>query len=572
MTSTRRDLTIVVSATLLALLPFVAKPLHVDDPMYVWAARQIAAHPLDPYGFRANWDGRSDPMVRVMQNPPLVPYYQAAAASVLGWSEVGLHLAAMPVAVLAVVGTYLLAGRFCRRPVAAALVLVAAPGFLVPATTLMCEAPLLCLWVWAVYLWVRGSAATTGGAAWAWLLAAGTVAAAAPLAKYPGVNLIPLLAAHAVICPAGRRGNRWPQAVAVLLPVVVLLAYDRATAARYGYGLVGDAFGFSRSANGQNPVPAALRAVDALCFLGGGGLSVAVAAVAGFVRGGRPWTRSAVIVGGIGVMSVAAAATFPAPLGWASPGPYFAQAGVLAVGGVAVVAACVAGVGSVGDRRGGLFLLVWVAGVVVFATFLNWAVNVRSFLPLLPAACVLAVRATDGAAAVAWPLAFRVSTAVAAAFAVAVAVAVADERYAVDNRTAAVQLMRRLGPGGRPVWFGGHWGFQYYMERAGGRPLDDDHRDYRPGDWVVLPTDNYGTRPLADPIDVVDRAEFGPGSWLTTMSRTMGAGFHFSPGNRLPFVFGPVPPEAFLVARVRAAAPPSPSTGQSRAGPRRVPH
>ena len=258
----RRPLWGVAALVAVLLLPFVAKPFHVDDPMYLWAARQIVAHPLDPYGVTVNWDGRSQPMPRVMQNPPGVCYYLAAASAVVGWGEVGLHAAMLPVGVLAVVGTYLLAVELgCGRPATAALLLVACPGFFVSATTLMCEVPMLCLWVWAVLLWVRGSAAV-GRRRWLLLLASGATLTAAVLFKYPAVNLIPLLVGHAFIRPAPRAA-RVAQAVALLVPVGLLIGYDRLTAARYGYGLLTDAILYSRAATAANPVPLLGRTLDA---------------------------------------------------------------------------------------------------------------------------------------------------------------------------------------------------------------------------------------------------------------------------------------------------------------------
>src|SRR5439155_68261 len=40
-------------------------------------------------------------------------------------------------------------------------------------------------------------------------------------------------------------------------------------------------------------------------------------------------------------------------------------------------------------------LAVWVGGVMVFASFLNWTTNVRSVLPAVPAAALLLARAAD---------------------------------------------------------------------------------------------------------------------------------------------------------------------------------
>src|SRR5688572_8954697 len=70
---------IVTLACLLLLVPFVTKPLHVDDPMYVWAAEHILTQPLDPYGFAVNWGSTLEPMPDAMKNPPLVCYYLAGA-------------------------------------------------------------------------------------------------------------------------------------------------------------------------------------------------------------------------------------------------------------------------------------------------------------------------------------------------------------------------------------------------------------------------------------------------------------------------------------------------------------
>ncbi len=65
-------------------MPFVTKPLHIDDPMYVWAAERILRQPLDPYGFDVSWGYDVRPMSAVMKNPPLVSYYLAAVIGLFG--------------------------------------------------------------------------------------------------------------------------------------------------------------------------------------------------------------------------------------------------------------------------------------------------------------------------------------------------------------------------------------------------------------------------------------------------------------------------------------------------------
>ena len=121
-----------LAATVLSLAPFANKAFHIDDTLFLYAARQICAHPADPFGFKVNWYGPEMPMAEVTQNGPLASYYIALVASCFGWSETALHLAFLVPAVAAVLGTYFLAARFCTRAAAGRVgdaALSGLPGF-----------------------------------------------------------------------------------------------------------------------------------------------------------------------------------------------------------------------------------------------------------------------------------------------------------------------------------------------------------------------------------------------------------------------------------------------------------
>ena len=112
---------VLVALTLLCLLPFSAKAFHIDDPVYLWTAKQIVEHPLNPYGFDINWSNTSLPMWEATPNPPFVCYYAALVGRIAGWSERALHLGFLLPALAAVLGTYRLAGaslgnRFWPQP------------------------------------------------------------------------------------------------------------------------------------------------------------------------------------------------------------------------------------------------------------------------------------------------------------------------------------------------------------------------------------------------------------------------------------------------------------------------
>ena len=107
-------------ATLACLLPFSGKAFHIDDPLFVWTAQQVAHHPFNPYGFHLVWYVTDMPMSAITKNPPLSSYYGALIGIVAGWSERAWHLGFLLPALALVLGTYRLAERFTASPTMAA--------------------------------------------------------------------------------------------------------------------------------------------------------------------------------------------------------------------------------------------------------------------------------------------------------------------------------------------------------------------------------------------------------------------------------------------------------------------
>ena len=142
--------------TLICLLPFADKAIHIDDPLFVWAGRHMQTRWWDPYGFDVNWYGWSMPMHEVTKNPPLACAFIALIISIFGESEFALHLGFFLQAIAVVLGTYALAHRLCDHPIHAALATLFTPVFIVSSTTLMCDVLMVAFWVWAVELWMRG--------------------------------------------------------------------------------------------------------------------------------------------------------------------------------------------------------------------------------------------------------------------------------------------------------------------------------------------------------------------------------------------------------------------------------
>ena len=525
---------------LVVLGPFLTKPFNIDDPLFIWAAQNIQAHPTDPYGFQVEWGWTQFSMWKVTENPPLVCYYLALAAGVFGWSELALHTALLVPVLAAVLGTYRLARHFCSHPMLAALATLSTPVFLVSSLTVMCDMTMLAFWIWAVVFWVEGTEQDKIGK----LFVAAGLITLAELTKYYGACLVPLLAAYSLI--SRRPVRHWAQCL--LLPLAALLVYQLITQALYGSSLLHNAMEYASFSKNLFGFSKAQTGLTALAFTGG---CAAVAAIFAPLL----WrTRTLTIV--ISTSVVATAVLFMGETIWnkysliqgATRTAVEIQTVVWAAGGLSLLLLAVTDLRQRRDPRSWLLAL-WLLGTFVFVALLNWTINARSILPLTPAVGILIVRRleiTDILKNGPWRRSIMFS--VAASLTLAMAVLQADYLVAVAVRQNAREVCAEYRHRVETLWFQGHWGFQYYMSTAGASPLDIRRSALKPGDALVVPANNTNIRPL-DPraADLVEIYKMS-GPWLlTTCDQRMGSGFYASVLGPLPFAFGSVPPEMVSV-------------------------
>lgn len=513
---------LLTSAVVLALVPFIAKPFHIDDPLFVWIGRHIQSHPADPYGFSLNWYTYDLPVSFITKNPPLACYYLCLVGSLLGWSEAALHTGFLLSAIAAILGTYRLASGFCGRPIHAALVTLFTPVFLVSGTTVMCDVMMLAFWVWSLVFWREGTEQSK-----TWKLGVAVILIAlASLTKYFGACLIPLVAAWSL---AKRRPlKEWLGWLAI--PVAVLVGYQFAARAMYGRSLLGDAVKYAM----VNRESSVFGAISGLTF-SGGCLAIAVF-FSPFL-----WARRGLIVGTavsalvVGMLCLIARKAFPSPL----YGLEVAQILLWSAGGVSVLALAVVDVYR-NRNADSLLLACWLGGTLFFATFCNWIINARSVLPAAVPAGILVMRrleqrAKDGVTFS--PNAFLIPT--VAGTVLAVWVATGDYFYARASRTAAQRVCASYANKGHQLWFEGHWGFQYYMEQRGGAALDLKTLPLAVGDYVAVPADNSEIFPINGPMVQLETILVPMSAGVTTMSTPAGSGFYASLWGPLPFAISP---------------------------------
>lgn len=535
------DLAVITVVTAVLLIPFSSKAFHMDDPLFVWAAKNIQKKPLDPYGFSVNWYRTEREMSEVTKNPPMASYYMAVAALATGWNERPLHLVFLLPAIALAFGTYFLARLLCPLPLLASLAAMTTPVFLVASTTLMCDVMMTAFWVWTIWAWMEGAESHAPRL----LVLAGLLGAAAALTKYYGIVLVPLLFAYS--CAREGRLGRWAAYLAI--PCVIVVAYQLGTSTLYAHGLIGDAALYALKApRAAVSVPA--KAWIGLSFLGGCSFLT-------LLWSRLMWSRrsllAGVVVALLGALLGASLTTIgysEMPAAGAARWLAAVQLGLFTATGAFIL---VLAMTDWMRRRtpDALLLGLWIAGTFLFASFLNWSTNGRSILPMVPAVAILVVRRLDARGTSQPPRTARLIPHFAVSLALALAVALADFRIANASRTAAAEIWQRCRSAGGSVWFQGHWGFQYYMEGLGAKPTDARKSVVGASDLVVVPRNNSNIFNLPkEEFRIQSTLEFRSSTWMSTLNDKIGAGFYSDIWGPLPYAFGAVPPERFDIYTV----------------------
>jgi len=531
-----RQLAFLAIVTLIALAPFANKPFHIDDPAYLWTAQQIVEEPFDFYGFDMYMNGVRVPMHMEMQNPPLVSYFLAGVALVAGWNEIPMHMLSIAFALMAVLGTYVLAQRFCVNAWAAALAMLSAPGFYVSATTVMCDIPMIALYIWAAHCWLVGYDKPRH----ALLTSAAVLIGLAALTKYFGMTLIPLLFAYSIAQSGGLRLRQ----CYLLLPVAVLAAYELWTRDIYGRGLLIGASEYARNVPLLEPsgrVPVLLTGA----MFAGGGLGTIVLTGMACAR-----ARTVALLS-VGILALTVAATGIL---------FFLQSSITETETLSAANVCIGALFAALSimivalpaidfiRKPGpdsLLLGLWLSGSILFCVAANWSVTMRALLPAVVPLSILMVRqleASHGPARVrkhGWKL----IVATGCAFAVSILFARGDAAFARYDRAMA-RAISGVHMNSDTLWFDGRWGLEYYLRTYGGKTLIAS--EVQVGDRVALP-ERANIEKLLPTRECVATHEVQIPRQGRFQTMFAGAGFYSSLLGPIPFAIGDAPTDRYLL-------------------------
>ncbi len=486
------------------------KPLQVDDAAYYYFAAHIAEHPLDPYGFTIDWYQWPEPANFVLAPPGLL-YWWAAGIRLFGPHPVLWKLWLLPISCLLVGSLYALFRRFARGlEMPLVWMTVLAPAFL-PSLNLMLDVPALALSLCALTLFLRACDRLGPG----WLLGAGLVAGVAMETKYTA-----FLAPAAMLLYAGIHGLRTPgdwkrwlgllgfALAATLIALNLFWWWEVFIAWRHGESHFYHEFETSRRDLWQQ---LAFFSLPLLALLGGVAATLLLLGLAALRRrswliglaGGVLFLGYALVACGSATVSLDGAAHWVTFLDLEMDQLTLEQILFSLFGLAVVVMLILAATRLLRVCRGGLWRpSYWQRYRIDWFLVLWLGLEVAGYFALTPFG---AVRRILGVVVVATMLLGRLAALTGRSpqrrrlvWAVTVAtILLGLGFYGVDYRDAWTEkeaaqraaALIRAQQSQATIWYVGHWGFQFYAEGSGMRPVIPDWPAYalRRGDWLVVP-------------------------------------------------------------------------------------
>ena len=405
-------------------LPFLNKPVHIDDANFLTLARGAADNPWRPHAIEINWQGITQPAFDVLSNPPGIGWWLAGVVEAPIWVQ---HLWMLPWLFPMAWGAWTLGETFARRPLAAGILMGASPVAILAAHSLLPDLPLYACTLAGMAGVTRPGEPNKNP--WKWALVAGCSA----LFRYSGIVLIPLVVLWGLL--QRTRRDAVVLGLAASVPIVALISHDL-----FAYGKIHILSMVEFQSVADTPRDIFRKLVATLSMLGG----VVALPVLGWNRW-KPTTIGVGIGAGLGV----AAATLSQQSGNALLGTVvFAAAG----GGVLASALRL-------RRREDLWLSIWLVGGMLFLLKLRFVAG-RYWLPFAAPAVLLPLQLAPRG---------LVRTACVLTPILALLLAIDDRELAVAQEAAAITVSES-GDG----IFAGHWGWQHHLEARGWRPLEED--------------------------------------------------------------------------------------------------
>lgn len=545
-------------------LPFLNHAYHIDEPLFLRIAQQIKESPLHPFDFQYLWHIDVQPVHEIAAFPPLFPYYLALASWASFYpSETLIHLSLIPFALLGVLSFYLLCREFDFSPEWSFLTsafFALSPAYALSANMAMPDVAATSLSLASVVLSIHG---------WkrrriSFLILGGCLIGLACLMRY---NALPILG---ILMLLGLTYANFQRAwIPSLTGVSILSAWTLWSRQTSGRGHISETLNvFANTSelikhfwalNNHVALTALLPVLVLIlirkkpifwAFLAAFfSLDFALfAGASGQVKHFALWPD--VLFFGMGALTF----FYAFHLFWRDLklSRFWNLTSEKTAEGKKwiLLAENLSEEKKISLRY--LILFLWIVSVFLLPLIYVMFASKYMLLALPPFLLILLRELTKNGIN---PLRLA-RYLLPPVFLLSLVVAKADFDFADLYRKAAQDFSRLERPTNGRIWFTGHWGWQYYMEKVGGIPLPYHFKEEEgpvKGDLVVT-TESTSPQPLKEQFKErlalqKEKTEF-LGDFLRTMNHPARAGFYSDYWGPLPYAFSLSPVETFRVYTV----------------------
>jgi hypothetical protein len=504
----------------------IDKAFHVDDAGHLAIAQWIEHNPLHPMSGLVNWTGNFEP-ISALNQPHLYFYLMAGWGHLFGYSEIAIHCLMALFTLWAILAFYRLAKLVDPRYALHLTALFSLSSAFVVGQNSMVDVPLLAVWMEFYHALLNPRCGDKKKYAIASILCA-----AALLIKYTSLVLIPAMVLQALLA------KKYKSAGWVLVPVATLVLWSAFNVYDYGGIHILD-----RPRSSKTSLAYAGLAMAWIMAIG----AMLPFAILGFYA--RLKESRGVFTKAI--FGVFCAATLLSPavifLGFTvnTAGINLLLFPSFLLSGIGVLCLCYqtvkAQIVESGTHSTSYLLLYWLGSAFVFIVFFAPFPATRHVMLAMPAVLLLIypqVARASNMARLYW-------ISVALTLFNTTLLAKADNWYAAIYKTNAPAIAQHL-PSDTPIWFVGHWGWQWYAQQSGMKHLASNSPRPHVGDHLVVPL-NVGGGDVPRYLEVVElkTVKIVRERWFQHYA---GIDFYVSPD--LPWRYSAGPMEAFKVYRI----------------------
>lgn len=531
-------------------LPFINKPVHIDDVSFITFSELIGWNPLDSHPVDFLHDGRlfknSLPPYE-MTHPLLIPYVIKIVSALFGQNEVALHLSFISFPLLGLVSLFMLYHVLFpdseNYGAIAAIALCSMPAFLVNSHNVMTDVPTLSFLMLAAACY---SLSLENDSTLITYLGGISLCMAA-FTSYQALFIIPVLFIYVLI----KRRLNIHNVLSLALPLVALLIWFLLLYHTHDLFPLLKGRGDASQSLISNLIKMGLdyqtlirKGISVLAFIGSSMLFLVPAYLLLNKSGGRFLLIS------LPLLAISYIAVFNFT-GYSLAENVFLSA-LITVGLLTLLIVIKESMKTSDTEKSkgrGIFLLLWIFLVITYNMLIFPWIAARYILPLLPPLTMLLVNSLQCnqrpkkiiviASALALSILFGLGN------------AYSDYKFADTYREVARDIKEFLPD--KRVWYIGGWGMQYYMNKTGARYLLAESNDPQEGDFVVLPEMPRLWLPspqLRIRLEYYAGKTYASALPLRLFNGRSHAGFYSNAWGMLPFSFSREPDEVFQLYRV----------------------